>query len=127
MEYNYSNDSLISKRNFKTEKGDKEDTIGDRESEYPGGPAQWQYYLLHNLVYPDRAIDKNIQGQVRIAFTVDEEGNVKDPFIQKSIEYSLDQASLKLITASGKWTPGLDDGVKAKTFKVQPVNFLLKD
>ncbi len=71
-------------------------------------------------------MNKEIQGQVQILFIVDENGVVHDPYIQKSVEYSLDQASLKLIKDSGKWNPGVKDSVNVKTYKVQPINFKLE-
>ena len=125
-QYDYTEDSLVNSVNVKPEKEKDKDTLNSKESEYPGGVRQWYYYLAHNLQYPDRAVNKEIQGQVQILFLVDENGVVHDPYIQKSVEYSLDQASLKLIKDSGKWNPGIKDSVNVKTYKVQPVNFKLE-
>jgi TonB family protein len=127
MQYDYVQDSLVKQINFlaDSEKNKKEDTTGT-ESEYPGGIKQWSAYMAHNLVYPDRAVNKEVQGQVRIIFTVDAEGNVKEPCISRSVEYSLDQASLKLIEDSGKWAPASINGKFVKSFKSQPINFKLE-
>ncbi len=125
-QYDYVGDSLVKSINVTPDKEKDKDTINSKESEYPGGIRQWFDYLAHNLQYPDRAVDKEIQGQVQILFIVDENGSVHDPYIQKSVEYSLDQASLKLIKDSGKWNPGVKNGVNVKTYKMQPVNFKLE-
>src|SRR5450755_654497 len=97
MYYEYVKDSLVKKVNYlvDTLKKQIEDTTGV-ESEYPGGINKWNNYLLHNLKYPDRAINKDIQGQVRISFMVDKEGKVQDTHITKSVEYSLDQESVRV-------------------------------
>jgi len=127
-QYDYVEDSLVKSVDHSAERRrmDDKDTANSKESEYPGGQKQWYDYLAHTLQYPDRAINKEIQGQVQIGFIVDETGNVKDPYIQKSVEYSLDQASLKLVKDSGKWVPGIKDGIPVKTYKIQPVNFKLE-
>jgi TonB family protein len=127
-QYDYVQDSLVKTIDLLTEriKNKSSDTTKETESEYPGGISKWTYYLIHNLVYPERAMNKDIQGQVLVFFMVDQEGNVVEPYIQKSVEYSLDQASLELIKKSGKWVPGMKDGLPFKAHKVQPVNYKLE-
>lgn len=51
-----------------------------------------------HLRYPDRAVN-NIQGTAIITFRVEQDGHI-DPmftFVDRSVEYSIDQESLKLI------------------------------
>jgi protein TonB len=127
MQYDYVQDSLVKLVNFMADsiKNKPKDTTGI-ESEYPGGIAKWNDYLMHNLKYPDRAVDKEVQGMVRIRFTVDKEGVVTDYYIFKSVEYSLDQESLRVIKNSGKWSPAFQDGVYKKSYKLMPINFKLQ-
>jgi periplasmic protein TonB len=126
MQYDYIQDSLVKRVNFlaDSETNKKTDTSGI-ESEYPGGITQWYDYLVRHLVYPARAYEKEAQGQVRIFFMVDTAGNVNDPFIYRSVEYSLDQESVKLIQKSGKWTPATKNGTFVNSYKSQPINFKL--
>lgn len=127
-QYEYAMDSLVSYTNLSGQKinQNQTDSTGSRESEYPGGPTGWMSYLTHNLRYPDRAADKNIQGTVRIRFLVDTSGTVADPFIFKSVEYSLDQEAIKLIRNSGKWLAGQKKGEPVITFKIQAINYRLE-
>jgi periplasmic protein TonB len=127
-QYEYEHDSLVRCINLISEKNDKgkQDSTTSKESEFPGGNSAWISYLAHNLKYPERALNKDIQGEVLICFLVDKEGNVKDLFIGKSVEYSLDQESIKLIRNSGQWIPGQKDGIPAATFKIQPVTYKLE-
>ncbi len=124
----YLNDSLVKSVDLLAEggKNKKSDTAGEKESEFPGGIEQWQRYLSKNLNYPERAVNKEIQGQVRICFMVDKEGNVSDPYIQKSVEYSLDQETIRIIKNSGRWDPAQTDGVPVNSYKIQPLNFRLE-
>jgi periplasmic protein TonB len=99
------------------------DSAEEKKPSYPGGNPAWQKYISDNLRYPDRAKSKDIFGQVRIYFTVDKEGNISDPFIQKSKEYSLDQEALRLIKNSGKWEPAMKSGLQVSSGQTQYLNF----
>ena len=126
-QYDYINDSLVRSVDLVAErqKNRHADTTIEKESEFPGGTTQWEQYFTKNLRYPERVRGKEIQGQVRIFFTVDKEGNITDPYIQKSLEYSLDQESLRLILQSGKWDPATRDGIPVISYKIQPLNYRL--
>jgi TonB family protein len=124
-QYDYVLDSLVK---YVNQTGDPEkklskDTDSTKESEYVGGLTQWTSYLSKNLQYPDRARDRNIHGQVQVGFMVNAEGILMDIHILKSVEYSLDQESLRVLNESGKWNPGLNDGHPVNTYKTQPVDF----
>jgi protein TonB len=124
----YVEDSLVKSIDLLAErqKNKNADTSNEKESEYPGGISQWQRYLMKNIRYPERAQTKEIQGQVRIFFRVDKEGNITDPYIQKSLEYSLDQETIRIITNSGKWDPSMKEGIPVNSYKVQPLNYRLE-
>jgi periplasmic protein TonB len=123
----YAEDSLVKSIDLMAEARKKQtiDSTREKESEYPGGMTGWQQYLIKNLQYPDRAQKKEIQGQVQVFFKVDQEGNVRDPYFSKSVEYSLDQESLRIINQSGKWDPATKDGTPVNSYKAQPLNFKL--
>jgi periplasmic protein TonB len=124
----YRDDSLIDFVDNRAEKKHTPDYVPDdeKESEYPGGVSKWLRYLNKNLKYPDRAINSKIDGQVRVCFMVDKEGNIINPFITKSVGWSLDDESITIIKGSGQWTPGTKDGKIVKTYKLQPVVYRLE-
>jgi protein TonB len=63
---------------------------------------------------------------VVVQFIVDKDGSVISPFIARSVEYSLDEVSLKIINGSGKWEPAFQNGHNVKSYKRQPINFKLE-
>ena len=73
---------------------------------------------MKTLQYPERAKAKGIQGQVQVFFKVDKDGNIMDPYILKSLEYSLDQETLRIIIQSGKWIPATRNGMPVNSFKM---------
>ncbi len=126
-EYIYRDDSLIDLIDLEKEKEDPPISYNDeKESDYPSGLAGWQRYLQKNLRYPERAMNGNIQGQVVVRFIVDKTGNVTDPYISASVEYSLDEEALRIIKGSGKWKPAFQNGHNVKSYKMQPINFRLQ-
>jgi protein TonB len=125
--YIYQDDSLIEVIDLDKQKKDSTKSYNDeKESDYPGGLKGWQRYMLENLKYPERAMNGNVQGQVRVGFVVDKSGNVMDPYISLSVEYSLDEEALRIIKESGKWEPAFQNAHNVKSYKLQPINFRLQ-
>ena len=124
----YAEDSLVKSIDLIAErrKNQNSDSTNEKEPEYPGGASQWQQYVVKNLRYPERAQKKEIQGQVQVFFKVDKEGNITDPYIQKSLEYSMDQETIRIIVQSGKWDPATKEGVPVNSYKIQPLNYKLE-
>jgi protein TonB len=125
---NYADDSLLKSVNLIAEQRSNpgSDTANEKEPEYPGGKTQWEQYVLKTLLYPERARAKGIQGLVQVFFKVDKDGTITDPYILKSLEYSLDQETLRIILQSGKWNPATKNGMPVNSFKIQALNFKLE-
>jgi protein TonB len=94
------------------------------ESEYPGGANAWAVFLTRKLVYPQEAVDINVQGTVYIQFIVDKEGNVSDVTAISGPE-ELRAAAVAVIKKSGQWTAAIQNGRKVKSYKTQPITFKL--
>ena len=95
------------------------------ESDFKGGQKGWISYLNKNLEYPDRAQNLKQEGTVVIQFIVDTEGHVYDEEIVKSVEFSLDQETIRIIAASPVWVPAFQNGKKVKSYKKQPLTYKL--
>jgi protein TonB len=104
---------------------DKTFTKVEIESEYPGGPAAWQRYLLKTLHYPDEAVNNEIQGDVIVQFIVDKEGNVSEVEAISGPNELRDEA-VRVIKKSGKWTAAVQNGRMVKSYKKQPIKFRLE-
>ncbi|HLA54131.1 MAG TPA: energy transducer TonB [Flavitalea sp.] len=106
---------------------DQKPTYSDeKESTFPGGLAKWHGYINKNMKYPDRAYREKITGTVVVAFKVDSAGSVQNTELFRSVEYSIDQETLRLMKASPKWNPGFQNGKYISTFKKQPLDFRLQ-
>ncbi len=97
----------------------------EQESDFRGGQSSWIRYLNRNLVYPERAQQLAKEGTVVVQFIVDTEGRVFAPQIVQSVEFSLDQETIRIITISPPWVPAVQNGKKVKSYKKQPLTYRL--
>lgn len=102
---------------------EESDSEQAEESTFPGRGSAWANYLNKNLEYPQRALNANVAGMVVVQFIVNKEGVIEDIDIYKSVEFSLDEESVRMIAKSPRWTPAVLDGKKVKSYKRQPIVF----
>lgn len=96
------------------------------ESSYPGGGNAWMEYMIRTFRYPMEAQRKGIQGTVVLQFIVDKEGNVSNvEAVSGPTEGGLRKEAIRVIKQSGKWMPALQDGRPVKSYKKQPIIFML--
>ena len=84
---------------------------------------KWVYQYLK---YPKYAMENGIQGRVLVDFVIDEDGNVTDVRVSRSIHTSLDEEAVRVVSASPKWRPGRHRGKKVKVAMTIPVDFRLE-
>ena len=95
------------------------------ESEFPGGTKGWNSFLSSTLVYPKKAIRKNIQGQVVARFIVEKDGSLSNIEIISGPK-ELWPAVMDVLKQSPNWKPAVQNGRKVKSYKNQPFNFRLE-
>ncbi|MDY6277222.1 MAG: energy transducer TonB [Bacteroidales bacterium] len=94
---------------------------------FEGGDANtFNKWINTNVVYPQAAIDGEIQGKVLVGFVIDEEGNVSNVKVIKGVNELLDKAAAEAISKSPKWEPGKQNGSKVKVAYTMPVIFKLQ-
>lgn len=94
------------------------------ESEFPGGEAGWIRFLNANLVYPEKAVRKKIEGDVIVQFIVNKDGSVSNIEAISGPEL-LREAAVKIFENSPRWKPAVQNGRKVKSYKKQPIKFRL--
>ena len=96
------------------------------EADYPGGADAWGDFLKHNLHYPDDAISNEIAGTVWVMFLVGKDSTVSAiQAIAGPEKGGLREEAIRVITASGKWTPALINGRPVKFYKKVPIKFVM--
>lgn len=93
---------------------------------FPGGPQALMRFMDEHCVYSSSAIRRRLEGDLEVAFIVDEEGNVIEPEIVKSLNSTLDAAALAAVKKMPKWRPGTVHGRPTCVRISIPVHFQVK-
>lgn len=90
------------------------------------GTKGFQSYISENLVYPDEAKKKGIEGKVFVEFVVGANGVVKNAKIARSAHPILDKEALRIVEASPIWEPGIQRGKMVDVLFTFPIAFKLQ-
>ena len=94
---------------------------------YAGGQSSLEDYINSKIVYPQDAIDNNVEGVVNVQFAVDEKGNVSNVTTTgPKLGYGLEEEAIKVISQMPKWTPGQVKGKNVKVWRTLPINYRLE-
>ncbi|WP_430817794.1 energy transducer TonB [Carboxylicivirga sp. RSCT41] len=97
--------------------------IVEDQAGFPGGKENLISYIQSKIVYPKEAQENNIKGTVIVSFTIDIDGQVKNPEIIKSLGYGCDEVALDIAHDMPDWIPGQQRGKPVPvTFKI-PLRF----
>jgi protein TonB len=87
--------------------------------------TKWIYSKLDGN-YPQAAQDNNIQGTVRVSFTVNTDGTLSDIKSIRKVDPLLEDAVIAIIKQSPKWTPGRQQRKPVKVPYQVPIVFKLQ-
>ena len=93
--------------------------------QFPGGLNAFVRFLAVNIRYPAIAREHNIQGRVIISFVVKKNGNLSNIRIARGIGNGCDEESMRVLSLSPAWTPGLKDGKPVNVAFSVPISFTL--
>lgn len=94
-------------------------------AEFPGGENELRRFLKENIVYPESALQAEVQGTVVIRFVVDKHGNISNlEVLTPPKGFGLeDEAKRVLKLTSGKWKPAKQRDQPVSVRYQIPVNF----
>jgi protein TonB len=92
---------------------------------FPGGMAAFYKFLSTNIKYPKAAVENNIQGTVKVSFTIEKDGSITDPVVMQSAGSGLDEEALRVMRLSPKWNPGMQEGKLVRVKYNLPIKFAL--
>jgi hypothetical protein len=99
------------------------------DAEFKGGIALWKKYLEANL---DQKVPKKKGAPagtytVWAQFIVDKEGKISDIKALSNHGYGMEEEVIRLIkTTNTKWVPAVQNGRQVKSYKKQPVTFIVE-
>lgn len=104
-------------------------TIAEVMPEYEGGQAALMNFISKTMVYPQNAIDDEIQGKVYLGFVVSSTGALEDIRVIRGVPggEELNKEAIRVIKLTdGKWKPGSQGGVYVNVNYTLPIVFHLQ-
>jgi TonB family protein len=94
---------------------------------YPGNDQALTDYINGNIVYPDQAIENNVEGTVNVQFVVNDKGEISDvTTIGNKLGYGLEEEAVNVVSKLPKWEPGKVKGKNVKTKLTVPITYKLE-
>lgn len=78
-------------------------------------------YIADNFRYSNIQGDCSIQGKIVVSFIVNEDGNLNDIKVKKSVYSDLDQEAVRVVKSMPKWIPAKQNGKAVKSKYTLPV------
>jgi protein TonB len=100
-------------------------TAVEQAPTFPGGDGAFGKYLGKNIRYPAIARENNVQGRVVLTFVVERDGSLTDIKVLRSLGSGTDEEAVRVLKASPKWKPGIQNGRPVRVQYSIPVNFTL--
>ena len=97
----------------------------DKAAEFPGGRKAMISFFENNIIYPPSAIKDSISGKVRLGFTIEKSGKVKDVRVLKGVRQDLDMEALRVLKLMPIWKPAFLFGKPIQQKFHLPVKFTL--
>lgn len=90
---------------------------------FPGGDAALLGYIAKNTVYPEEAIQNNIEGRVTLKFVVTPDGSVGKIEVLQGVDPLLDQEAMRVVKTLPAFKPGKQAGKPVSVWFQVPVLF----
>lgn len=94
--------------------------------EFPGGQAAMMEYLMTQVQYPANAYKNNIQGRVVVQFVIDENGQVGEVKVARSVDEELDAEAVRVVKDMPKFEPGRINGKAVSVWYTLPIIFKIQ-
>lgn len=109
-------------------KGSSDETfvVVEIQPEFPGGTEAMKKFLADNILYPEEAQKKGIQGRVICNFIVMKDGSITDVNVVRGVDPLLDAEAVRVLKSMPAWKPGTQRGQAVNVRFTLPVEFRLE-
>lgn len=100
---------------------------GHVAAHFPGGYGALIDFISDKVNYPEPAQIKQIEGTVKLAFNINEAGEILDITLLESAHFFLDQEAIKAVQEMPVWTPAKLGGEAVSSTFILPITFQFHD
>jgi protein TonB len=93
--------------------------------DFIGGQKALKLYLSTNTIYPEMAVEHNVQGRVIVLFVIGVDGMVDKSSVKilQGIHPACDAEAMRVVKAMPRWTPGRHNGMAVPMIYTVPFVF----
>ena len=95
----------------------------NRGATFPGGATAMIKYVDQQMIYPEDAFKKKIEGRVFTSFVIEPNGDLSNIRVEGSLHPSLDEEALRILKTMPRWNPGMVNGEIVRTRLRLPIVF----
>jgi TonB family protein len=92
---------------------------------FPGGEKAFAKFLGETIKYPAEAVKNKVQGRSIIMFIVEEDGSLSNFKVVRPLGSGTDEEAIRVLKASPKWIPGVQNKRRVRVQYSVPINFSL--
>lgn len=93
---------------------------------FPEGMKAIQTSFVHNLRYPQTAIEENIMGKVYLSFVIEADGTLTNLKVLRGVHKELDAEAIRVVAYLANWEPAKCNGDAIRAKMILPVSFSLE-
>ena len=93
---------------------------------YPGGEAALLQFISKNLVYPQIALEQELQGTVIVRFRVEKDGSIGKIVIKKGLSKECDEAAAEVVSKLKRFVPAKQQGHPVPVWFTLPIRFIIQ-
>ena len=97
----------------------------DQKATYFGGQTDLYRFISYSLQYPEEAFRNNIQGKVVLRLLIEQNGEISDISVYKSVHPLLDSEALRVAKTMLRFTPAIKNGLPVRSYLYLPISFKL--
>jgi len=117
--------STTSNKNHQQRDESSSDTLIFTQTEVmpipPGGFQGFYQYIGENFTYPKEAIAAKLEGRMLISFIIEPDGSLSNIKSIKNLGHGTAEEAIRMLKASPKWTPGIQNGRAVRVQFVLPI------
>ena len=102
-------------------------TSVEKIPEFPGGIEAFYRYLSKSIKYPSVARENGTQGRVIVSFVCERDGSLTDIKVARGIGDGCDEEAVRVLRASPRWKPGIQNGRPVRVAYSVPISFTLAE
>lgn len=103
----YKNSNTNNQKKQEQNSSEQRSTEILQQAEFVGGIEAMWMFIYENLRYPDQARENEIEGSIKVHFTISKEGEVQDVRVddKDTIGFNLENEAIRVISIMPKWKP----------------------